>query len=149
MINTNRVGGTVVLFLRPTNGVYSKPHIVRLTGKSTIHEVAVVKKDMPNFFVEAFTVSGGKVFSETREVVVPPEKRIVNVSVVPNANDYKPGAPAKVQLKLTDLEGKPIAGSTALTIYDKSVEYISGGSNVPEIREFFWKWRRHHLPRAA
>jgi len=24
------------------------------------------------------------------------------------------------------------------------VEYISGGSNVPEIKEFFWKWRRHH-----
>ncbi|MGE3316085.1 MAG: MG2 domain-containing protein, partial [Planctomycetaceae bacterium] len=59
MVNTNRVGGTVVLFLRPTNGVYSKPQILRLTGKSTIHEVAVVKKDIPNFFIEAFTVSGG------------------------------------------------------------------------------------------
>ena len=34
-----------------------------------------------------------------------------------------------------------------VAIYDKSVEYISGGSNVPEIKEFFWKWRRHHDPR--
>ena len=33
-----------------------------------------------------------------------------------------------------------------LSIYDKSVEYISGGSNVPEIKEFFWKWRREHQP---
>lgn len=148
MINTNRIGSTVVLFLRPTNGIYTKPQILRLDGKTTIHEVAVVKKDMPNFFIEAFTVSGGKVYSETREVVVPPEKRVVNVAVVPNAADYKPGAPAKVQLKLTDLEGKPIVGSTALTMYDKSVEYISGGSNVPEIREFFWKWRRHHHPQT-
>ena len=31
-----------------------------------------------------------------------------------------------------------------VAIYDKSVEYISGGSNVPEIKQFFWKWRRHH-----
>ena len=31
---------------------------------------------------------------------------------------------------------------------DKSVEYISGGSNVPEIKEFFWKWRRSHYPRT-
>ena len=31
-------------------------------------------------------------------------------------------------------------------MYDKAVEYISGGSNVPEIKEFFWKWRRHHQP---
>ena len=31
-----------------------------------------------------------------------------------------------------------------VTIYDKSVEYISGGSNVPDIKEFFWKWQRSH-----
>ena len=33
-----------------------------------------------------------------------------------------------------------------LSIYDKSVEYISGGSNVADIKEFFWKWRRQHRP---
>jgi len=33
-----------------------------------------------------------------------------------------------------------------LTAYDRSVEYISGGSNVPDIKEYFWKWRRHHRP---
>ena len=33
-------------------------------------------------------------------------------------------------------------------MYDKSVEYISGGSNVPEIKEFFWKWRRSHNPQT-
>ena len=25
-------------------------------------------------------------------------------------------------------------------------KYISGGSNVPEIKAFFWKWRRAHHP---
>jgi len=28
------------------------------------------------------------------------------------------------------------------------VEYISGGSNVPEIKVFFWKWRRRHNPQT-
>ena len=51
-----------------------------------------------------------------------------------------------MQLKLTDYSGKPFVGSTVIAIYDKSVEYISGGSNVPEIKEFFWKWRRNHNP---
>ena len=59
---------------------------------------------------------------------------------------FKPGQKAKVQLKLTDYAGKPFVGSTVIAIYDKSVEYISGGSNVPEIKEFFWKWRRSHNP---
>lgn len=146
MINTNRVGSTVLLFVRPANGVYPEPTMVRLDGKSTVHDVAVVKKDMPNFFIEAMTISGGKIYSETREVIVPPEKRVANVEVLPSATEYQPGAAAEVQLKLTDLLGHPFVGSTVLTIYDKSVEYISGGSNVPEIKEFFWKFRRSHHP---
>src|SRR5207247_8529885 len=80
------------------------------------------------------------------EVVVPPEKRVLNVEVIPDKTEYKPGAKAKVKVRLTDLQGNPFEGSTVLTAYDRSVEYISGGSNVPEIREFFWKWRRHHSP---
>ncbi len=34
-INTNRVGSTVLLFVRPSNGVYPAPKFLRLTGKST------------------------------------------------------------------------------------------------------------------
>ncbi|MBN1919024.1 MAG: alpha-2-macroglobulin, partial [Verrucomicrobia bacterium] len=144
MINTDRVGSTVLLFIRPANGIYLPPKIIRLTGKSTVEEIAVTKKDMPNFFIEAFTVADGKIYSEVREVIVPPEKRVLNVEVVPSAESYKPGEKAKVKVKLTDFFGEPFVGSVVMSVYDKSVEYISGGSNVPEIREFFWKWRRSH-----
>ena len=148
MINTNKAGGAVLLFLRPTNGVYLPPKLIRLDGKSHVEEIDVVQRDMPNFFVEAVTVADAKVHQEMREIVVPPEKRVLNVAVTPSQDEYKPGSPAKVQVKLTDSTGKPFVGSTVLSIYDKSVEYISGGSNVPEIKEFFWKWRRHHQPQT-
>src|SRR5262249_41091585 len=142
LINTNRAGGAVALFLRPASGVYLPPKIIRLDGKSTVQDVAVVQQDMPNFFIEALTIASGKLHTEVREVVVPPERRVLNVAVLPSREEYRPGAPAKVKLQLTDAAGKPIVGSTVLSIYDKSLEYISGGSNVAEIREFFWKWRR-------
>ncbi len=146
MINTDRAPSTVVLFLRPANGIYLAPKVLRLKGKSTVYEIEVSKKDMPNFFVEAFTVNDGKIYSDTREIVVPPEKRVINVEVLPSEKVYKPGEKAKVRVKLTDFFGKPLVGSVVMSIYDRSVEYISGGSNVPEIRAFFWKWRRHHNP---
>ncbi len=146
LVNTNKADSAVLLFLRPTNGLYQAPKVLRLKGKSIEEEIAVVQKDMPNFFVEAVTVHGGKVHSELRELVVPPEKRVVNVEVLPSATEYKPGQKATVKVKLTDLAGKPFEGSTVLTVYDRSVEYISGGSNVPEIKQFFWSWRRHHYP---
>ena len=146
LVNTDTIDGTVLLFLRPTNGVYLPPKVIRLKGKSVVEEIAVVQKDMPNFFIEAMTVHGGKVHQEMREVVVPPEKRVLNVEVLPSAAEYKPGEKATVKVKVTDFFGKPFAGTTVLSVYDRSVEYISGGSNVPEIREFFWKWRRSHYP---
>ncbi|MCY3021779.1 MAG: alpha-2-macroglobulin, partial [Planctomycetota bacterium] len=61
---------------------------------------------------------------------------------------YKPGEKGKVQLKLVDASGEPYVGSTVLTVYDKAVEYISGGSNVPVIRSHFWKWRRRHYEQS-
>jgi uncharacterized protein YfaS (alpha-2-macroglobulin family) len=146
LINTNRPGSTVALFVRPSSDVYSPPKIVRIAGKSTVEPITVVTKDMPNFFIEAVTIADGKYHEELREVVVPPEQRVVNVAVQPSKTEYQPGAPASVEIKLTDKDGKPFVGSTVLSVYDRSVDYVAGGSNVPEIREFFWKWRRHHHP---
>jgi hypothetical protein len=145
-INTDRIGGTVLLFLRPSNGIYLPPKLLRLEGKSTVYDVVVAKKDMPNFFIEAVAVADGRVNNEVKEIVVPPEKRILNVEIKPSAEAYKPGEKAKVKIKLTDFSGEPFSGSTVVAIYDKSLEYISGGSNVPDIKEFFWKWRRSHYP---
>lgn len=146
MVNTEGSDSTVLLFVRPANGVYLEPELLRLDGKSTIREILVSKKDMPNFFVEAVTVRDGQVYSEMREIVVPPEKRVLNVEVKPSATRYKPGESAKLELKLTELSGKPFEGSAVVSVYDRALEYISGGSNVPEIKEFFWKWRRSHQP---
>ncbi|HEY3393989.1 MAG TPA: alpha-2-macroglobulin family protein, partial [Lacipirellulaceae bacterium] len=145
-VNTNRPGSTILLFVRPANGAYLAPQILRPRGKSTTFELGVEQRDMPNFFVEAVTIAGGRVHTEAREIHVPPAKRILNVEVVPSADAFEPGQHATVKLKLTDEAGKPFVGSTVLSIFDKSLEYISGGTNVADIREFFWKWRRQHRP---
>ncbi|WP_428304216.1 alpha-2-macroglobulin family protein [Lacipirellula sp.] len=147
-VSSNRAGSTVLLFLRPANGVYLPPQVVTLKGKSTVVEVPVELRDMPNFFVEAMTVHGGKLHTAVREIFVPPAKRIVNVEVVPSSDAFLPGQKAKVQVKLTGADGKPVVASTVIAMYDKALDYISGGGNVPDIREFFWKWRRSHSPQS-
>ena len=147
-INTDRVGSTVLLFARPANGIYLPPKLIRMDGKSTVEEIGVVQKDIPNFFVEAVTIADGRVYTEAKEIIVPPEKRVLNVEVRPSKEAYKPGEKAQAKIKLTDIHGRPFVGSTVVAIYDKSLEYLAGGSNVPEIKEFFWKWRRQHHPRT-
>ena len=147
-VNTNQVNATVLLFVRPTNGVYLPPKVVHLRGKSTVEEVGIVPRDMPNIFVEALTIADGKVHDEVREIAVPPESRVVDVAIEPSQKTYKPGQKGRVKVKLTGPDGKPFAGSTVLAVYDKAVEYISGGSNVPDIKAFFWQWKRSHNPQT-
>lgn len=147
-VNTDRVGSTVLLFVRPANGTYSPPRVLHMTGKSQTAEIPVGMKDMPNFFIEAVTIADGKLHVETKEIVVPPESRVVDVRLSPSQTEYKPGEKAEIKLSLVGPDGKAFVGQTVVAIYDKSVEYISGGSNVPEIKEFFWKWRRHHYPQT-
>ncbi|MBX9788870.1 MAG: alpha-2-macroglobulin [Pirellulales bacterium] len=148
MINTDRVGSTVLLFIRPTDGTYLPPRTLRLQAKSTFVEIEVEQGDMPNFFVEAVSIADARENRDVRDLLVPPEKRVVQVTVEPSAEKYRPGEQAKVRLKFTGLDGRPISGSVVATMYDKSVEYISGGSNVPDIKEFFWNWRRTHYPQG-
>jgi len=152
LINTNLANSTVLLFVRPADGVYLPPKVVRLRGKSTVEEIGIVPSDMPNMFVEALTIADGKIHDESREIVVPPESRFIDVAIEPSQQTYKPGQRAKVKLKLTsqvragagDSRPAPFAGSTVLAVYDKAVESISGGSNVPGIKEFFWNSERSH-----
>lgn len=146
LINTNQPDSHVLLFTRPRNGVYAKPEGLALSGKSAMKELEILKGDMPNIFVEAVTITNGRIFTETREIVVPPENRVMNVQVRPSASAYKPGQKAAFRIRVTDAQGKPVQGSLALTVYDKSLEYIAGGSNVPDIRKAFWSWRRSHSP---
>lgn len=145
-VNAEKADATVLLFIRPANGVYLAPKVLKLKGKTVLEEIDIIKKDMPNFFVEALTVANAQVHTDVREVVVPPEKRVLNVEVIPSAKEYLPGEKAKVKIRLTDHTGENFLGSLAVSVYDKAVEYISGGSNVPDIKDFFWKWRRHHHP---
>ena len=146
LISTARPDSVVALFLRPVNGVYQPPQILQLRANSRIVELEVTRSDMPNFFVEALSISDGELLTASRMIAVPPEQRILKVEIQAAAAEVRPGQTTKVSLQLTDQHGEPVVGSTVVSIYDRALEYISGGSNVGAIRERFWSWRRHHQP---
>jgi hypothetical protein len=148
MVNTDREGAAVLLFVRPVGGVALPPRLVRPMGKSAVEEIQITARDMPNFFVEALTVYDGRLYSEMREIAVPPENRVLDVEVLASQKSYRPGDKADLKIRLTDPRGEPFQGEAVVTVYDRALEYISGGVNTPEIRSFFWKWRRQHTPRT-
>ncbi|TWU00003.1 MG2 domain protein [Botrimarina colliarenosi] len=146
LVNTDRVGSAVTLFVRPVAGVYSTPRVLVLDGKSDVVEIPVERSDMPNFYVEAYTVVDGKLHNVTRQIAVPPESRVVKVEASPSATTYLPGEEGTLLVRLTDEAGAPVTGSATIAVYDRSVEAIAGGPSGGDIRAAFWDWTRSHYP---
>ena len=144
-IASDRPDATVLLFERPEHGIApTKPRIVKLENGAACVDVKIEKRDLPNFFIEAGTVSNGEFYSVSREIVVPPENRVLNVEVLPSKTTVAPGEKTKIAIRLTDLEGRPIVGQTVVTVYDKALEQLAGrGPNDEDVRKFFWNWRRY------
>ncbi len=147
LVATDHPGATVMLFIRPIGGVYPQPQILHLQGKTQVVSIRVEAEDQPNFFVEAFTVHAGQLHHQSRQIAVPPRSRQLNVALSTDHTEYRPGAPAEVTVRVTDASGRPVAGSLALAVYDRALDQIAADVKPIDIREFFWKWVRHHHPR--
>ncbi len=147
-INADRENATVLLFVKPENGVYPAPQMIKLEGRSKIVEIPIGQADQPNFFVEAMTVYEGRVHHATREILVPPESRMLQVTTKLDKSEYRPGDEASVDVQVTDPTGEPVVGSTVVAVYDRSVEAIGGDVLPGDIRAFFWKWRKSHYAQS-
>ncbi|QDV24242.1 alpha-2-macroglobulin family protein [Aureliella helgolandensis] len=149
LVASEHADARVVLFVRPSEGVYPQPQIVQLMGKTAVVEIPVLGSDQPNFFVEAYTVYDGNLHSATREIIVPPADRVLNVEMNADKAEYLPGEEAQVSIVVTDPDGHPVSGSCAIAVYDRSLEQIASDVLPQDIREFFWKWRRQHSPQQS
>lgn len=145
-INADRADATVLLFVRPENGVAPPPRMIQLSAKTAKVDIPVAADDQPNFFVEAFTIYNGKFYSATREIFVPPAGRVLDVAVKPNKSEYLPGEQGELAIAVKDAVGMPVSGSVLVAIYDRALEAIAPDMLAADIREFFWKWQRHHHP---
>jgi uncharacterized protein YfaS (alpha-2-macroglobulin family) len=143
MINTAESDQNIFLFVRPASaGMVNYAKVMYLPTGSEIKQLRIGTSDMPNIFVEAVMVRNGKAYSVVKQIIVPPEKKILNIELKTAENKYKPGEKCPLKVKITDSNGTPVSGDVVLTVYDKALDILSGGSNVPEINSFFWKWKR-------
>lgn len=137
LINANRAGSTVALFLY---GPSADPVWLKLEGKSISHRFKLREADQPNLNLYVYTVSNAQLHEAQRKLIIPPSKRIATVELITDKPTYLPRDKAKATVRVKDQNGQPFTGKLILTGYDKALEYISGGSNIGDIREAFWGW---------
>ena len=81
-----------------------------------------------------------------RQVLLPPVSKMIEVTLEPAKSKVKPRENSALRITLRDADGKPVTGTAVLAIYDKSLEAITGGSNVGLIHENFWTWKNNYYP---
>jgi uncharacterized protein YfaS (alpha-2-macroglobulin family) len=143
LINTAENNSRVLFSDDVSGGVLGSYRFIDLPARSTVVDVAIEKKHVPNFFVEATLVRDGRLHSEPREIFVPPTHGLLNVAVSSDKQTYKPGETGKVSVVVTDADGKPATGQVTLTAYDRSVTYIQDEFG-PSPRVFYYGQERQH-----
>jgi hypothetical protein len=151
IIGTEKKESTVLVFARASSENDSAiPEVFDISNKNATTSVSIRNSDMPNIFIEAWSVSDGRLNREVKQIIVPPDKKILKVAVTSAVKLYKPSQKAKITLKVTDPSGNPVKSARLVaTGYDKAVEHISGGSNITDIKSFFWGWKRHYYEKNS
>lgn len=143
-VNSDRENANVWLFLHIAGNAGSEAKRIQLDGKSLEVEVPLTLKDMPNMFIEGISVHDAKVHTAVKQVLLPPVSKLIEVTLEPAKTKLKPQEKSSLKVTLRDAAGKPVSGTTVLTIYDKSLEAITGGSNLGAIHENFWNWKNSY-----
>ncbi|MES2660840.1 MAG: MG2 domain-containing protein [Verrucomicrobiota bacterium] len=143
-VNSDQANANVWLFLHIAGSAGREARRIQLDGKSLEVEVPLDLRDMPNMFIEGVTVFGAEVHTGVRQILLPPVSKLIDVTLEPAKDRVKPRETSALKVTLRDAEGKPVTGIAVLTVYDKSLEAITGGSNVGLIHENFWTWKNNY-----
>jgi len=115
--------------------------VVHMTGTVKLLELEVEEKHVPNIFLDAAMVRDGELFTDSRQVVVPPVDHFLEVEVVADRGEYRPREKGILTVTTRDHEGNPVPAEVALALVDESVFYIQK-DYAGDPRQFFYGTKR-------
>ncbi|HPB31381.1 MAG TPA: alpha-2-macroglobulin family protein, partial [Candidatus Sumerlaeota bacterium] len=143
MINTARPDSSVIFADEVDQGTLISYPVMRIEKNHTIVDIPVTEEHQPNFYIEAMTVSDMQVYQQALQVCVPPEESAMEVSIHPDKAVYKPGEKARVTVKATTLDGRPLRAGLVMTVFDRALTYIQQ-ETAASITAFFHGRLRSH-----
>jgi uncharacterized protein YfaS (alpha-2-macroglobulin family) len=122
--------------------------LVHMTGTVKLVDLFVDEKYVPNVFLGATLVSDRQIFTDTKQVIVPPTKHFLTVDVKPDRAQYQPREDGTLTVTTKNDEGKPVSAEIALSFVDESIFYIQS-DYAGDPRQFFYGNKRGQYRRRA
>jgi uncharacterized protein YfaS (alpha-2-macroglobulin family) len=117
--------------------------VVHVTGNTKLIEVPIEEKHIPNIYLSALMISDAAAYSDTKQVVVPPVDRFLDVAVKADREQYQPREEGTLNISTKDAYGRPVAAEIALGLVDESVKYIQQDYAI-DPRQFYYGTKRQH-----
>ncbi len=130
------VSGASLLVTTEGRTIQTK-RVVKATGSQTMISVPITSDNEPNVYVSVAFVHNDTLYSGTKNLKVPADEQLLNVSIEPSQPQFRPGDPAKYTLIAKDANGKPVAGEFSLGVVDEAI-YAIHPDATEEIHNFFY-----------
>ncbi|HEY2083048.1 MAG TPA: MG2 domain-containing protein, partial [Verrucomicrobiae bacterium] len=138
----SRTPDRYVLFSVECEDLYSY-QLVHLDGTVKLVNLPVEEKHVPNVFLDATLVDDRQIFTDSKQIIVPPTKNFLTVDVKPDRSQYQPRDEGTFVVTTKNDEGKPVSAEVALGLVDQSVFYIQS-DYAGDPRQFYFGQKRPH-----
>lgn len=119
--------------------------VVRLEGSSALVRFDTDERYQPNFFIDASLVSEESHFVDTLELIVPPLRQYLELSIQTDSDGYEPGDEALVTLRASDAAGNPVQTDLVFGVSDASLYSLLPDPRVPVRKAFFGEKNHRQL----
>lgn len=115
--------------------------LVHITGNVKLIQLPITEKHVPNIFLGAAMISDLQIFTDSKQVIVPPVKNFLNVDIKADREFYQPQESGTLTLTTKDEQGNPVSAEVALGLVDQSVFYIQK-DYAGDPRQFYFGEKR-------
>lgn len=118
--------------------------VLHIPGTARLVELALDERHVPNVWLTAAGVWNQQMFSDSKEVVVPPVANFLTIGVTPDVENKQPRDGGRFVITTRDNDGKPVAAEVSFGVVDESVFQI-GDDLAGDPRQFFFGTKRPHM----
>jgi alpha-2-macroglobulin len=129
-----------VLFSVEGEDLYSY-QLVHVTGTVKLIELPIEEQHVPNIFLNAALVSDRQIFTDMKQVIVPPTRNFLTVDVTPDRNQYQPREEGTFTITTHDYNHRPVPAEVSFGLVDESVYYIQS-DYAGDPRQFYFGTKR-------
>ncbi|HKI83650.1 MAG TPA: MG2 domain-containing protein, partial [Candidatus Krumholzibacteria bacterium] len=111
----------VSVHLTQSFGTETKTRVLKLRGTARLLEIPLDAAHRPYFFLRAITAWDYRFQEAQVRVEAPAPERFLKLKLDFASDDYRPGDTAKLLVKATDLEGRPVRTSFTVAVVDDAI----------------------------